>query len=181
VSEAEIAPVDRPQAGIPSMMSYAILDWLEGETGHIGFSPLSPLRGEDAARQVEMVRSRALEHGFDYSAGLTCGTRFLNHIFMILFDPTDLEQTGRVRDLFEVLVREGAAAGYGEYRTHLEFMDLVAEQYDFNGGSQRRLNETIKAALDPNGILSPGKQGIWPASPARNGRPRTQAAAPHLG
>jgi 4-cresol dehydrogenase (hydroxylating) len=164
VTEAEIEPVDRPQAGIPSMMSYAILDWLEGETGHVGFSPLSPLRGEDAVRQVQMVRSRALEHGFDYSAGLTCGTRFLNHIFMILFDPTDDEQTGRARGLFEVLVREGAASGYGEYRTHLEFMDLVAEQYDFHGGSQRRLNETIKDALDPNGILSPGKQGIWPRS-----------------
>ena len=52
VTEAEIEPVDRPQAGIPSMMSYAILDWLEGETGHVGFSPLSPLRGEDAVRQV---------------------------------------------------------------------------------------------------------------------------------
>jgi 4-cresol dehydrogenase (hydroxylating) len=178
VSEADIEPLDRPQAGIPSMMSYAILDWLEGETGHVGFSPLSPLRGQDAARQVEMVRSRALEHGFDYSAGLTCGTRFLNHIFMILFDPTDREETGRVRTLFEVLVREGAAAGYGEYRTHLEFMDLVAEQYDFNGGSQRRLNETIKDALDPNGILSPGKQGIWPASPRLNGRARTPSPAP---
>jgi 4-cresol dehydrogenase (hydroxylating) len=83
---------------------------------------------------------------------------------MILFDPTDREQTDRARRLFEVLVREGAASGYGEYRTHLEFMDLVAQQYDFNGGSLGRLNETIKDALDPNGILSPGKQGIWPAS-----------------
>ena len=164
VTEAEIEPADRPQAGIPSMMSYAILDWLDGETGHVGFSPLSPLRGEDAVRQVQMVRSRALEHGFDYSAGLTCGTRFLNHIFMILVDPTDAEPTDRARGLFAVLVREGAASGYGEYRTHLEFMDLVAEQYDFHGGSQRRLNETIKDALDPNGILSPGKQGIWPRS-----------------
>jgi 4-cresol dehydrogenase (hydroxylating) len=25
-----------------------------------------------------------------------------------------------------------------------------------------RMSESIKEALDPNGILSPGKQGIWP-------------------
>lgn len=168
VTEEDIHPLDRPQAGIPSMMSYAILDWLEGETGHVGFSPLSPLRGRDAARQVEMVRTRALEHGFDYSAGLTCGPRFLNHIFMILFDPTDTDATDRVRDLFEVLVREGAAEGYGEYRTHLEFMDLVAEQYDFGDGALGRLNERIKDAVDPNGILSPGKQGIWPSAGRAN-------------
>ena len=48
-------------------------------------------------------------------------------------------------------------------------MDLVAEQYDFNDHALRRFNETLKDALDPNGILSPGKQGIWPKS-MRHGR-----------
>jgi len=27
-----------------------------------------------------------------------------------------------------------------------------------------RLYRTLKKALDPDGILSPGKQGIWPSS-----------------
>ena len=31
----------------------------------------------------------------------------------------------------------------------------------------RRLNERVKNALDPAGILAPGKSGIWPSAHAR--------------
>ena len=41
-------------------------------------------------------------------------------------------------------------------------MDLVAEQYAWNDHAQMRLNNRLKDLLDPNGVLSPGKQGIWP-------------------
>jgi 4-cresol dehydrogenase (hydroxylating) len=43
-------------------------------------------------------------------------------------------------------------------------MDDIADEYDFGGHAMRRLQETIKDALDPDGILSPGQQGIWPRS-----------------
>jgi 4-cresol dehydrogenase (hydroxylating) len=51
--------------------------------------------------------------------------------------------------------------------------DDVAEQYSFNNHALRRFNETLKDAIDPNGILSPGRGGIWPkAHRANRGGPR---------
>jgi 4-cresol dehydrogenase (hydroxylating) len=41
-------------------------------------------------------------------------------------------------------------------------MDFVAAQFDFNDHAAMRLYERLKDALDPAGVLSPGKQGIWP-------------------
>jgi len=59
---------------------------------------------------------------------------------------------------------EASKLGYGDYRAHISFMDHAAAMYDFNDHAMLRLNERVKDALDPNGILAPGKQGIWPKS-----------------
>ena len=62
----------------------------------------------------------------------------------------------------KILVGKAAEHGFGEYRAHLDFMDLAASHYDFNDHAYLRFVERIKDAVDPQGILSPGKQGIWP-------------------
>jgi 4-cresol dehydrogenase (hydroxylating) flavoprotein subunit len=49
-------------------------------------------------------------------------------------------------------------------------MDLVADQYAVNDSALRRLTETIKDAVDPMEILSPGKQGIWPGRSIEGGQ-----------
>ena len=166
-AEDEVHPFHRTRAGIPGMYAERITEWRAGTGGagsHIGFSPVLPLRGRDAMRASEKIRARVEEYGFDYMGAWHAGQRYMNHVVELIWDGGDAQQVAAIRELFAVLVKEAAAEGHGEYRTHLAFMDLVAEQFDFNDHALRRMNETIKDALDPNGVIAPGKSGIWPAS-----------------
>jgi len=76
----------------------------------------------------------------------------------------DVEKNRKNREIYRRLIKESAARGWGEYRTHTAFMGDIMETYSFNNHALRRLHETIKDALDPNGILAAGKNGIWPKS-----------------
>jgi 4-cresol dehydrogenase (hydroxylating) flavoprotein subunit len=153
---------DRSQVGIPNLDAFNLLNWRGGSGAHIDFSPVCPPTGRDAMRQYRMTRERAAQYGFDYYGGFTVGQRSMHHIFAAIFNRDDAAQTRGAGDLLKALINDFGAAGYGQYRTHLAFMDLAASQYDFNNHALMRMSETIKEALDPNGILSPGKQGIWP-------------------
>ena len=81
-----------------------------------------------------------------------------------MYDRDDAAQVVKMRKLFDALIAETAKAGYAEYRTHLGWMDPVMETFDFNDHALRRFDEKVKSALDPNGIIAPGKQGVWPAA-----------------
>ena len=162
VHEDEVAITHKQYAGVPGLDPLKIVGWAGPEGAHLGFSPISPLTADHALRQAEMVRATAARFGFDYGTAFGALGRRLNQVFMMIYDRTDPEETARARACFEALVKEGAAAGYSEYRAHISFMDLVAEQYAWGDHAQMRLNRRLKDLLDPNGILSPGKQGIWP-------------------
>jgi FAD linked oxidases, C-terminal domain. len=43
-------------------------------------------------------------------------------------------------------------------------MDQIAGTYNWNENILMKFNEKIKNAIDPNGILAPGKSGVWPAT-----------------
>lgn len=148
--------------GIPRMTEYSFVNWVGGG-GHIGFSPVSPIKGSEALRQYTMVRDRMHEYGFDYMSVFAMGWREMHHVIELIFDRRDPDTRQKARELFQVMVREAAAAGYGEYRTHISFMDQIASTYSWNNNALSKLNQVLKDALDPNGVLAPGKQGIWPS------------------
>jgi 4-cresol dehydrogenase (hydroxylating) len=148
------------------MYAEHLTEWRErtpGTGSHTGFSPVLPLRGRDAIVAAQAIRARVEEYGFDYMGAFHAGQRYMNHIVELIWDGSDAAQVSAVRELFARLITDAAAQGHGEYRTHLAFMDLVAQQFDWEGHALLRLQQKIKDAVDPNGILAPGKSGVWPA------------------
>ncbi len=72
------------------------------------------------------------------------------------------ESRREAAELLRRVLRLNAQKGYGDYRAPPILQDDVSDQYSFNNHALRRFNETLKDAIDPNGILSPGRGGIWP-------------------
>jgi (+)-pinoresinol hydroxylase len=91
-------------------------------------------------------------------------TFIMGNGFGMSLGETTPEGKKRAVDKLREVLKENARRGYGDYRAPPMLQDDVADQYSFNDYVLRRFNEKLKDAVDPNGILSPGRGGIWPAA-----------------
>lgn len=98
-------------------------------------------------------------HGFDYIGGLLAFPRAIVQVYEFIYDTADRDEVDRAFACCRELIVEAAREGFGEYRAHLEVMDLVAEQYGFGDHAQRRFNERLKDALDPTGSSPRASRG----------------------
>lgn len=152
---------DRVASGTPDLEELKWVNWVPNGS-HIAFSPVSPIQGKDASALYELAKQRHTEAGIDLMPAFCVGLREMHLIVEIVFDATDEGIRKRAEKCLRDMIDDAAKLGYGEYRTHLALMDQVAATYDFNEGALMKLNNTLKDALDPNGILAPGRCGIWP-------------------
>jgi len=156
--------VTLPEFGIPSLSVFGLLQ--PSSWGHLGFSPIAPMSGEALFEVLKVFGQAYTDLGVQPKDQVFAfPTTYFARCFVLLFIfalEQDAEANRKSREVYKRLVQVGAEHGWGEYRTHVGFMSDVMRTYSFNNYSLLHLHETIKDALDPNGILSPGKNGIWP-------------------
>ena len=160
--------VHKPQFGIPSLAMFSIgarsATNPQPANGHIWFSPIIPRTGEAIFEANRVFAAAAKEFGLPFLSFNLPSTYWERaFIFIFAFPVThDVEFNKRNRAAFNKLIQVAAEHGWGEYRTAPAFQDAIMNTYSYNNHALLRFHETVKDAIDPNGILSAGRYGIWP-------------------
>ncbi|WP_066552994.1 FAD-binding oxidoreductase [Croceicoccus bisphenolivorans] len=162
--------------GVPNLEFFAFGTRAGGNpqtaNGHMWFSPVIPQSAdgileanrvfEEAQRTIPVLKNLPIFNLRPFSLPSPFYERsFLFILGFPIVDDPDVNKA--VIAAFRELIRVGAEHGWGEYRTPTIFQDQVMETYSFNDNVLRRFHESVKDAVDPKGILSPGRYGIWPS------------------
>jgi len=160
--------VHKPQFGIPSLTMFSIGARSPVNptptNDHMWFSPIIPRTGEAIIEANRVFNEAAKEFGIPALA-FSLPSCYWERAFIFIFAfpvTRDVETNKKNRAAFKKLVQRAAEHGWGEYRTAPAYQDTIMNTYGYNNHSLLRFHETLKDAVDPNGILSAGRYGIWP-------------------
>ena len=148
---------DRLMSGQMTLEELGLARYRGNGGGLSWFAPVAPARGVECHKQSAMALDILSKYGFDYPAAYIIGWRELHHVIPLLFDRSDDKERHDAHACFNELITKFGDEGYGTYRTPTAYMDKVADTF---GPVNRAFNKRLKKALDPNGILAPGKSGI---------------------
>jgi hypothetical protein len=161
--------VHKPQFGIPSLAMFSIGARTPNNptplNGHMWFSPIIPRTGEAIFEANRVFQQAAKEYGIPVLSSFSMPSCYWERAFIYIFAfpvTHDIETNQKNRAAFKKMVQTAAEHGWGEYRTAPAFQETIMNTYGYNDHSLLRFHETLKDAVDPNGILSAGRYGIWP-------------------
>jgi len=169
VDAAKVSDYHEPELGVPALRAFSIGARSPynptPSKGHMWFSPIVPRTGKAIIEVNQVFSQAARELDMPLFQSFTLPACFWERAFVfILATPVteDPATNKRYREGFKKLIKIGGDHGWGEYRTAPVFQKSVLDVYSFNNHALQRFHETLKDAVDPNGILSAGRYGIWP-------------------
>lgn len=134
--------------------------------GLLWYAPVAPATGEDAVALTGAASEVVLAHGFEPGISMTMVTeRSLTCVISIGYDRDVAGQDLAAMQCCRALRARLTGMGYHSYRLGVQSMSEMSADNGYN-----RLLNTLKNALDPNGVLAPGRYQpapqLIPATPA---------------
>ena len=163
--------------GIPDLEWFAFGTRANGNpnpfSGHLWYAPIIPQSAEaileanrvfeEAIRTVPALKDNKPLMAILRPFAIPASMLERNFLFVLGFPVMEDPAFNRTAiEAFRALIRVGAERGWSEYRTHSIFQDQIMQTMSWNDHALLRFHETLKDAVDPNGILAPGHFGIWP-------------------
>jgi FAD/FMN-containing dehydrogenase len=169
LSDEQIRAMSDPVPyGVPSLNVFSTMMGFRGgppTTGHLDASPILPLDGRELIKAHKVFARLFRDAGMEQFVGMAMAYHWRTLImFQGVHVTHDLQENRRARDMYLKVIKTASENGWGIYRAHNAFHDEVLENYAFGDHALARLHASLKDALDPNGILSPGRYGMWPKS-----------------
>ncbi|MEO5922594.1 MAG: FAD-binding oxidoreductase [Bryobacteraceae bacterium] len=162
---ALVRPVYGLLQGIPTDSSLASVYWRKRTApkvpmnldadgcGLLWLSPVAPTEGKHAEKIAALAGPILLRHSFEPALSITLLTdRSLICVIAITYDRDVPGEDDRARACYEEVLLAMAQNGYLPYRLGIQSMNLAGANK-----SAASLVRTLKAHLDPSGILAPGR------------------------
>jgi len=175
--EKEATLADKPSFGIPSLEVFAMVARnpftnSDPSDGHADFFAMIPRKASAVWEAARVMFETYKEMGVPPLAHpfFPPINYYSRCLIMATFVPTwrDAAKNARSRELFGRIMDRCAERGWGSYRTSPAFQDRLVSKYSYNNNALLRFQEKLKDGIDPNGIISPGRYGIWPAKMRKN-------------
>jgi 4-cresol dehydrogenase (hydroxylating) len=137
-------------------------------------SPVAPAEGSHAARLAELSSSILLRHGFEPLLSITLNTdRSIVCVISLTYDREVPGEDERAQRCYGELETALADRGYFPYRLGIQSMERMNGRGAYDG-----LLAAIKAFVDPENILAPGRYasasiGPKPLEPSARGNERS--------
>ncbi|MDL2355874.1 MAG: FAD-binding oxidoreductase, partial [Pseudomonadota bacterium] len=164
----------RRRGGLPAGFPHGA-DPAADNCGLLWVSPILPMRGADVLALHTLAAAIFAQYGFDLLVTFSMiNERALGGVLTVAYDKDDALETARAMQCYQALFDTVMKAGYIPYRVGIGSMAAL----DPHGDVFWKVVGSIKQALDPDGLIAPGRyEPACAARQAQIGR-QTGGAAP---